>query len=308
MKTTSLRNILSAALPFLLFGALLPAQDYRSGGGGITVYRDENFRGRSATIRSDTPDLRRYDLNDRITSLRVAPGEAWEACVDTNYRGRCQIFSRDEPDLRRLGWTDKISSLRRVRGGGGGIRPPDRPVGKFGIVLYEDPFFRGGSITLSEATENLRFQGFHDRAESVRVLSGRWELCAEPRYQRCRIVDRDVSSLSVLGLNKKLSSARPLGFGSGEGNYPPPYPGGARLVLFEGVGYRGPSVTIESASRDLEGFGGRARSVQVLSGSWMLCDRPRFSGRCRQISESVPDLDRWGLGGRVMSARPVDQY
>lgn len=300
------------AAVFLSFSRPSPAQRFQEraiGGVGITVFRDENFRGENATFRQDVPDLRRYNFNDRITSLRVAPGEYWEACESPNYQGKCQVFSGDERNLRNVGWTDKISSLRRVRGGGGGggFRPP---IGKFGIVLYDEPFFRGRSVTIKDPTENLRFQSFHDRAESVRVLQGTWELCAEPRFRRCQTVDRDVPHLSSLGLNKKLSSARPAGpgYGGGGGNYPPPYPSEARLVLFEAEGYRGPSVTLDRASGDLAGFGGRARSVQVLSGSWLLCDRPRFSGRCQQISSSVPDLDRWGLGGRVMSARPVREY
>jgi hypothetical protein len=186
------------------------------GGGGITVFRDENFRGENAMFRQDVPDLRRYSFSDRITSLRVAPGEYWEACERANYQGRCQVFSGDERDLRRVGWTDRISSLRRVRGGGGGggggypgPRPPDS---RGGIVLYDDPYFRGNALPMSGPSENLRFQRFHDRAESVRVLSGRWELCAEPNYRRCQIVDRDVANLSSLGLNKKLSSVRPAGF------------------------------------------------------------------------------------------------
>jgi Beta/Gamma crystallin len=287
-------------------------EERQMGGIGITVFRDENFRGENATFRQDVPDLRQYGFNDRITSLRVAPGEYWEACESPNYQGRCQVFSGEERNLKNIGWTDRISSVRRVRGGGGGWeggRPPIRPpVGRVGIVLYDDPFFRGRSVTLNEPTQNLRFQNFHDRAESVRVLGGRWEICAEPAFRRCQIVDRDVPSLSSIGLNKKLSSARPVGYGSGGGDSRPPYPERARIVLFEGAGYRGPSVTIESASGDLAGFGGRARSVQVLSGTWLVCDRARFSGRCQQVSASVPDLDQLGMGGRIMSARPVDRY
>jgi hypothetical protein len=310
MTTRLIRCTAIAAALALSFATPLSAQRFEErqmGGIGITVFRDENFRGENATFRQDVPDLSRYNFNDRITSLRVAPGEYWEACESPNYRGRCQVFSGEERNLQNVGWTDRISSLRRVRGGGGGggFRPP---IGKFGIVLYDEPFFRGRSVTIKDSTENLRFQNFHDRAESVRVLQGTWELCAEPRFRRCQTVDRDIAHLSSLGLNKKLSSVRPAGPGGGGGIYPPLYPSEARVVFFEGAGYRGPSVTLDRASGDLEGFGGRARSVQVLSGRWLLCDRPRFSGRCRQIAASVPDLDQWGPGGRVMSARPVRGY
>ncbi len=284
------------------------------GGVGITVFSDENFRGQNATFRSDVRDLRRFDFSDRITSLRVAPGEYWEGCELANYQGRCQVFSGEERDLRRVGWTDKISSLRRVRGGGGGgggYPGPRPPQTRGGIVLYDDPFFRGRSLPMRGPTENLRFQSFHDRAESVRVLSGRWELCAEPKFRRCQIVDRDVPNLSSLGLNKKLSSLRPAGFvpggPGGGGGYPVPLPDRGRLVLFERPGYRGPSITLDSASAILSGLP-RARSAQVVNGTWQLCDGPRFSGNCMQVNSSVPNFDSFGLNGPIMSARPVRGY
>lgn len=315
MKRRSLRSITLAIL-LAVFGTGLAAaqqvyRDYRPGAGGITVYRDENYRGKTATFREDVPDLRPYGLNDRITSLRVAPGESWEACEDTNYRGRCQVFSGDDRDLRRSGWTDKISSLRRVRRGQG--RFPSSPITKFGIVLYDTPSFRGNSVSIGEAVEDLRTRDFNDRAESVRIVSGTWELCVDHQFQNCQTVDRDLADLSSLGLRKRISSLRPVGSGWGAGRTgrsSPGYPGSrsARLALFESVDYRGRSLTIDSASGDLSGFAGRARSLQVMSGTWLVCDRPNFSGRCQEVRESIPDLDRWGLGGRIMSARPVEGF
>jgi Beta/Gamma crystallin len=316
MKGRSLRSI---TLPMLLavFGTGLavaqqPYRDYRPGAGGITVYRDENYRGKTATFREDVPDLRQYGLNDRITSLRIAPGESWEACRDTNYRGQCRVFSGDDRDLRRSGWTDKISSLRRVRGGGpGGFPAP--PITKEGIILYDQPYFRGNTISIGASVEDLRDRNFNDRAESVRIVSGTWEVCVDQDFRNCQTLDRDSPDLSSLGLRKRISSIRPVGSGwrddrsgrSGRG-----YRGSrsARLALFESVDYRGRSLTIDSASGDLSGFAGRARSLQVLRGTWLICDRPSFSGRCQEVRESIPDLDRWGLGGRIMSARPVEGF
>jgi hypothetical protein len=293
----------AALLSFALPSLAQPYPERQIGGIGVTVFRDENFRGRNATFRQDIPDLKAYGFNDRITSLRVAPGQYWEACERPDYQGRCQVFSGEESDLRRIGWTDRISSLRRVRGGG---RPPS--LGKFGIVLYDDPLFTGRSVTVKDAVDNLRSMNFHDRTESVRVVAGTWELCAEPGYRRCQTVDGDVAHLSTLGLNKKLSSVRPVGRDEGGGgDYPPTYPSEARLVLFEDEGYRGPSLAIDTATTNLGRFG-RARSLQVISGTWLVCDGPRFTGRCEQVSSSVPDLDRWGRTGTIRSARPVDRY
>lgn len=306
MSTRVVCRIVLATLA-LSFAISSPAQKFPElllEGVGITVYRDENFRGQNATFRRAVPDLGQYGFNDRITSLRVAPGEYWEVCERPNFKGRCQVFSGEETDLRRAGWTDRISSLRRVRGA---LTLPAQSE-KYGIVLYDEPLFRGRSVSVKDSIENLRSVRFHDRAESVRVVSGAWELCSEPRYRKCQTVSRDIAHLSTLGLNKKLSSVRPTAWSEGGGGYSPAYPEEARLVLFEDAGYRGRSVTLDRAESDLAGFGGRARSLQVISGTWLVCDRPGFSGRCQQVSESVPDLDRWGLAARVWSARPVDRY
>lgn len=317
MKTRVVHCIGFPAAVALLLAAPSLGQRFperQLGSVGITVFRDENFRGQSATFRQDIPDLRQFGLNDRISSLTVAPGEFWEACESPNYQGRCVVFSNEERNLGNSGWTDKISSLRRVRGGGGGGGYPP-PLGKYGIVLYDEPLFRGRSVSVKDSVDNLRSVNFHDRAESVRVVSGTWELCSEPRFRKCQTVRDDVPHLSVVGLNKKLSSVRPAAYDGGGGNYPPTYPNypptypeEARLVLFEDVGYRGRSITLDRASSDLAGFGGRARSVQVISGRWLVCDRTRYAGRCQQISESIPDLDRWGLTGGILSARPEDRY
>ncbi len=299
--------VAAAALSLAVTAIAQPVRGRQIGGIGITVFRDENFRGQSATFRQDIPDLRQLGLNDRISSLTVAPGEFWEACESPNYQGRCVVFSNEERDLGNSGWSDKISSLRRVRrGGGGGGFPP--PLGKYGIVLYDEPLFRGRSLSVKDSVDNLRSINFHDRAESVRVVSGAWELCSEPGYRKCQTVRNDVPHLSVVGLNKKLSSVRPAAYDGGGGNYPPTYPEEARIVLFEEDGYRGRSITLDQASSNLAGSGARARSVQVISGTWLVCDRPRYAGSCQQISGSVPDLDRLGLAGRVRSARPVDRY
>jgi Beta/Gamma crystallin len=180
-------------------------QTTQIGGVGITVFEDSNFRGKSATFRDDVPDLRRFDLNDRITSLRVTPGELWEACIDINYGGRCQVFSGSEPDLkRRSGWNDEISSLRRVRGSRGGGRPP---IGGSQLVLYDHVSFRGSSRMVTAPTSSLGSYG--SRVESLRVDGGRWEICEGSRWSgRCIIITENVPDLSRRGL-KGVGSVRP---------------------------------------------------------------------------------------------------
>lgn len=191
---------------FMLVSATsFSARERQMGGVGITVFEDPQFRGKSATFRDEVPDLRRFGLNDRISSLRVARGETWEVCIDIDFGGRCQVFSGSEPDLRnRRGWNDEISSMRRIRTSGrGGVRPP---VGKPQIVLYDRTNFRGSSRSLTGPMSSLG--SFGPRIRSVRLMGGRWELCEGTRWtDRCIVITESVADLGRFDL-RGVSSVR----------------------------------------------------------------------------------------------------
>jgi hypothetical protein len=76
------------------------------------------------------------------------------------------------------------------------------------IILYQEDNFRGNQYPVQGPTEKLRFD---DRASSVRVVSGSWQLCEDDNFRgRCVTVDQDVPKLSRLGMDDKISSLRPL--------------------------------------------------------------------------------------------------
>src|SRR5882757_1327790 len=113
----TIRNarVIALAIAVLALGGRVFIEKQRQVG-GITVSDDVNFQGTTMTFTDDVPDLRNVALNDRISSLRVTPGEAWEVCEDANYRGRCIVVSGSERDLRTRGLNDVITSIRRVPG------------------------------------------------------------------------------------------------------------------------------------------------------------------------------------------------
>jgi hypothetical protein len=291
---------LAVAAAAVLIASPSAAQPARGMGGiGITVFEDSNYRGDNATFRNDEPDLRRARFDGRISSLQVAPGEVWEVCEGRNYQPPCQVFSGNEPDLGRRSWNDRISSLRRVRQAGRGPFASNPGT----VVLYSDELFRGQSMTITGAVPSLG--GFNDRARSVRVTGGAWELCEDSDYRKCRVVDRDWSNLSSIDMSRRVSSVRPAFNGRGSNVYRPPVAvRRPRLVLFDRDRYRGESRAIEAASRGLGGFGNRAQSVQVI-GTWQMCDGTDFTGHCVTVSEDIPNLGSLGLNNRVSSARPL---
>lgn len=290
---------------------------------GITVYEDRDFRGRNANFRQDIPDLRDSGMNDRIISLEIANGEAWEVCEHAFYGGRCQVFYGVEYDLRQRGWGRMISSMRRVRGnGGGGVWGGGGGGNERGLVLYSGRNFGGDSRVLGGPTRDLRELDFSDVAESLRVPRGEeWEICDNIEFNRCRVVNSDITDLNMIGLRRKISSARPLrggsggGWGGGGGSggggyYPPPGPGPrppgggyGRIILFEGMNFSGRSyvVTNQASYLDLD----YANSVRVEGGNWELCESADFRGRCTTVNVDIANLRSMGLPGRVRSARPV---
>jgi hypothetical protein len=201
------RGLWALLVGFTTLGVSVSAQNRRVVAHTITVYAEPNFRGESATFRNDTPDLQSYSLNDKISSLDIPNGEAWEVCQDINFGNRCQVYSTSIADLRADGWNDRISSIRYVgrdvaRGRGAvnnrgvfGRRDDVFGRGDDAIVFYDKPNFRGKSTTVTTASGRT---GFNARNGSLEVRGGPWELC--DRSGRCVTVDRDVPNTARLGL------------------------------------------------------------------------------------------------------------
>jgi hypothetical protein len=206
MPTSFCRSLVCtlAASAVLVAGGTASAQ-FR--GGGITVYTDPDFRGESASFRDDTPDLVAYGINDKISSIRVAPGESWEVCQDIDYANRCQIINRSIANLRTIGWDDRISSLRRLRGrfDRGRSQEPVR-----GIMVFTDRDFRGESTSFREDAADLVAYGLNDRISSIRLSPGEtWEVCQDINFaNRCQIVTRSIPDLRTIGWDDRISSLR----------------------------------------------------------------------------------------------------
>ena len=83
------------------------------------------------------------------------------------------------------------------------------------ITFYEGEGFRGRSFTTDTRVGNMDRSGFNDRASSVVVDRGRWEVCEDARFEgRCVILRRgSYDSLRQMGLDNRISSVRPVGQG-----------------------------------------------------------------------------------------------
>jgi len=180
---------------------------------GVTVYADPDFRGQSASFRDDTPNLVSFNINDKVSSIRIRDGEAWEVCQDIDYGNQCQVLTSSVADLRSMGWNDRISSLRRASMGGyrDGVYRDRRQSGVFqtntqqGLLFFDGNNYRGRS-TLVTAGSSSRM-GFPSWQGSIQLRGGgTWEVC--DNSGGCVTINQDVSDVSDLGLDDRITSAR----------------------------------------------------------------------------------------------------
>jgi Beta/Gamma crystallin len=291
-------------------------------GAGVTVYADRNFGGRSATFRSDTPNMVTAGWNDTISSIRVANEETWEVCQDVDYGNQCRTLPGNVADLRGMGWDNRISSLRRIdnngysdrqwgRGNGNGNGNRNRNGnGSAGVTVYANPNYRGQSALLRNDTPNLVSFNLNDKVSSIRIPNGEtWEVCQDINYEsQCEVLSASVTDLGRNGWGDRISSLRRVndrGFGNRQtgtsGAFGNIFQRG--LLFFDRPGFRGASTPVSMGSSRM-GVPAWQGSVQIRGGgAWELCDT---SGNCETIDQDVSDLSDLGLNDRIVSARIVN--
>ncbi len=80
------------------------------------------------------------------------------------------------------------------------------------LTFFEQEDFQGRSFNPGAQLNNFNNSGFNDRASSVIVMNGRWEVCEDAAFAgRCMILrPGQYPSLVAMGLNDRISSVRPV--------------------------------------------------------------------------------------------------
>ena len=209
----------------LLLGAAMTAE--LAGAGELTLYSRDDYHGRSQTVRDAVADLETLRFNDTTQSIRVRSGR-WEACEEADFRGDCFLLEAGEyPSLDDR--ANKITSLREVRGGWDGHpgRGRDRGRDRDGrwererehghlpgrslggeLTFYTRDDFAGRSLSVRNASADLRERDFNDTVQSVRVRSGYWEVCEDVGFRgRCRTLEPGEYA-SLERMSNRISSVR----------------------------------------------------------------------------------------------------
>jgi hypothetical protein len=178
------------------------------------------------------------------------------------------------------------------------------------ITLFEYADFGGRRVTLRGTLSNFDPSGFNDRAASMVIRDGFWELCTDAFFRgRCATFGPGEYRSLQPSLTGTISSAREVG---GPPPGPPPNPpvvvaGGApKIELWERREFGGRSITLTAGAPDFEriGFNDRSDAAVVYAGVWRLCEHAGLGGRCQEYGPGRYN-DLGYLGGKVSSAAIV---
>ena len=283
-----------------------------SGAAEITLYENANFAGAQLTLRGWTKDVTGTGFNDRASSIVVTSGR-WELCTEADFRGTCAVFTRGEYPVIDGRLNDRISSARET-GSYGDRRGGYNDYGRGVIELFDQGGFAGRSLKLDSDAASLGRSGFNDRAASVNVIQGTWELCADAEFSgNCRTYAPGRYPDLGYGMARQVSSARLVRSASeapaviSPGLPPPPPNQSGRAVLYSEPGLRGASLAFSGAVPDLErsNFNDVGASLYVESGTWVACRDSFFRGDCRSFGPGrYDDLGAAGLDRAISSIRP----
>jgi hypothetical protein len=177
------------------------------------------------------------------------------------------------------------------------------------ITLYDRTKFRGRTFSALQSVPDLAHMGFNDRASSVVIKGGTWQLCTEAYFRgHCAtLAAGDYPSLASMGLDDRVSSIRDMSWtGAGRSPALPGPANSARIVLYANPNLSGRSTTLDAAVANFSGIGfnDSARSAVVYGGNWQVCTDAQFEGDCEVLRPG-----QWnslgGVAGKISSARPV---
>lgn len=216
----------------LALAAVLMGQIAAASAGEMTLFARDNFRGEEVTIRDGVRNLREAGFNDRASSLIVHSG-VWEICEHKDFGGYCAVFERGEyPHLRNF--NNNISSARQIeRGGRGGYRDRDHDGrddrderrerrewreeqrerrGGFDrpdpLELFEHARFEGRRVSFQGEAHSMRGADFNDRASSLVIYEGQWQLCEHDNFGGRCVVYGPGRYDNLGSMNDQVSSLR----------------------------------------------------------------------------------------------------
>jgi hypothetical protein len=203
------------------------------------------------------------------------------------------------------------------------------------LTLFTDSNFRGARITVERDAYNLADMGFNDRASSMVVRSGTWQVCEDRDFGGYCAEFGPGEYRELPRFNDRISSVREIsrggrGYDRDDRRGGPGWRGdrdgrderrgdwrdgrderggprgGDAVQLFDGPRFEGAALNVSGDFRSLNdvGFNDRAASIVIYEGRWEFCEHGDFRGQCVVFGPGrYPFLE--GMNNRISSMRRV---
>jgi len=193
------------------------------------------------------------------------------------------------------------------------------------LTLFTDIDFRGTRVTVERDAPDLNRVGFNDRASSIIVRSGVWQVCEHANFGGYCAEFGPGEYRNLPRFNDTISSVRELSRGGpgrdrdggwrgderrGDDRDGGGWRGGDRrggaVELFDRPRFEGAAMSLSGEVRTFTdiGFNDRAGSIIIHEGRWEFCEHADFGGQCTVYGPGrYAFLDR--LAGRISSMRRV---
>lgn len=192
------------------------------------VFKQNNFRGPSQTIKGQVENLPGGGFGREVASL-IVRGGYWEVCNRDHFKGDCfvlgpgeypslspalndhivaiRFLGTDSKHARRVAKEERRETRQERREDRREVREARREARQQGAIdLYGRPDFRGRAVRVEDNMPTLR--EFDGRASSVVVHDGKWQLCSEPGFEgRCEVFEPGRYP-RLAALNDRVSSLR----------------------------------------------------------------------------------------------------
>ena len=165
------------------------------------------------------------------------------------------------------------------------------------LTLFSRPDFRGRDVTVERSVRDLNRIGFNDRASSLVVRSGRWQVCEHANFQGQCVVLEPGEYRDLRRLGDQVSSVREVderrgGWhddgrdgrrddNRGDKRYDR---NGPAVELFRKAEFRDDRRDLNlNELRDFGaiGFHDRTQSMIIHEGRWEFCEHADFRGQCQ---------------------------
>lgn len=282
----------------------------------IIFFELSDFNGRRFGVNESVANMSSGGFNDRASSVVVRSGN-WQLCTDAYFRGRCVTLNPGEyRNLGQIGLANQISSARQLggpRGGGGGWVGGGQDAS---VTLYEGSNFGGRSVGVNVDIPNLGGTDFNDRARSMFVQGGTWELCRDDGYRGGCQTFGPGRHPDLGFLSGGVSSIRQVGGGPGgggggwAGDWPNGWGAQGRVILYEQRNFGGRRVVVTNEfipNFSGLGFNDRASSLRIERGYWMFCSDAGFQGTCRTFGPGDHPSLPGGLNNSISSGRRISE-